>query len=78
MREPSGLKTALCTLVASVRVKSVDPVFTSHIRAVPSHEAVTTRLLSGLNAAPSRWSVCPESVVSAAPVLASHNRAVLS
>ena len=41
-------------------------------------DAVTTRLPSGLNAALFTSSVCPESVASAAPVWASHSRAVLS
>jgi len=39
---------------------------------------MTTRLPSGLNAALVTDPECPKSVASAAPVLASHNRAVLS
>ena len=46
--------------------------------AVLSKDAVTTRVPSGLNAALSTGPVCPESVASAAPVLASHKRAVPS
>ena len=50
----------------------------SQMRAVWSQDAVTTRLPSGLNTALKTTSVCPDSVASAAPVLASHSRAVLS
>jgi hypothetical protein len=41
-------------------------------------DAVTMRVASGLNAALFTTPVCPESVASAAPVLASHTRAVWS
>ena len=62
------------------RGRSSRAYLTFHTRAVSSPEAVTTRVPSGLNDAlftPS-VTVCPESVVSSAPVAASQRRAVLS
>ena len=48
------------------------------MRAVLSHDAVTTRVPSGLNAALCTQALCPMSVASAAPVVASQTRAVAS
>jgi hypothetical protein len=54
------------------------PVLASHTRAVLSHEAVTTRPPSGLNAALFIQNLCPDSVAVTAPVCAFHTRAVPS
>ena len=54
------------------------PESASQTRAVLSHEAVTIRLPSGLNAAVYTIAACPWSVARILPVSASQTRAVLS
>jgi len=56
----------------------VSPVAAFQIRAVVSADAVTMRVPSGLNAAPSTRSVCPDSVATVQLGLASTIRAVPS
>ena len=57
-------------------VEEVCPVPESHTRAVPSNDAVTTRLPSGLNLVDQTVSLCPTSLTNSSPVSAFQMRAV--
>ena len=65
--------------IGVLQFRRVSPVLASQMRAVPSSDAVTIRVPSGLKAAEiTQLSCCCLSLVSTSPVFAFHIRAVLS